>query len=387
MFQFDFVVVGAGFAGCVIAERIASVLSGRVLLIEKRNHIGGNCYDYYNEYGILIHKYGPHIFHTNCKEVWEYISKFTEWIPYTHKVLAFIEGKKVPIPFNLNSLEMIFPMHLSLKLERKLLNKFGYGNNVSILRLREAEDDDIKFLADFLYEKLFFNYTKKQWGMNPEELEESVTARVPIRISKDDRYFQDIYQGIPKDGYAKVFERMLSNDRIKIMLNTDFKEIIEVDFQNREIYVFGKKFKGKIIFTGMIDEFFNYELGDLPYRSLDFHFKTYNKEFYQEVATVNYPNNFDFTRITEFKHMTGQSNTCTTVVEEYPKQYERGKDIPYYPIPKKEYIDIYNKYLEKAKEFKNVIFIGRLAEYKYYNMDDVIKRGLYIFENSIKEKK
>lgn len=378
--MFNFIVIGAGLAGCTIAERIANILGEKVLLIEKRNHIGGNCYDYYNEYGILVHKYGPHIFHTNYREVWDYISKFTEWIYYQHKVLAYVDGKKVPIPFNLNTLELLFSKHLSFKLERKLIEKFGYGSRISILKLKEVEDKDLKLLADFIYEKFFLNYTIKQWNTKPEELEENVTARVPINISRDDRYFQDIYQGIPKEGYTKIFEKMLNTDKIKILLNTDYKEIIEIDFIEREIYLLGRKFKGKLIFTGMIDEFFNYELGELPYRSLKFQFKTYNKEYYQEVATINYPNDFEFTRITEFKHMTGQFSLYTTVAEEYPKPYEKEKNIPYYPIPKKENIDLYNKYLKRAKEFKNVLFVGRLAEYKYSNMDYVVKRSLESFQ-------
>ncbi len=377
--MFDFIIVGAGFAGSVIAERIAKVLDKRVLVVEKRSHLGGNCYDYFNEYGILVHKYGPHIFHTDYRDVWEYISQFTDWIYYYHRVLAYIDGKKTPIPFNLNSLELLLPKTLSYKLERKLIEKFGYDNKIPILRLKETEDRDLKMLADYIYEKVFLNYTKKQWDVSPEELDNSIIERVPINISRDDRYFQDKYQGIPKEGYTKIFERMLSNRNIKLLLNTDYKEIVETDLKKNEIYLFGSKFNGKIIYTGKIDEFFNYDLGELPYRSLKFEFKTYNKEYYQEVATINYPKDYEFTRITEFKHMTKQISSNTTIVEEYPQKYEKDKNIPYYPIPNRENIEVYDKYLEKAKELKNIIFIGRLADYKYYDMDDTIKRSLEVF--------
>lgn len=384
--MFDFIIVGAGFSGSVVAERIASVLNRKVLIVEKRNHVGGNCYDYFNENGILIHKYGPHIFHTNLKHVWDYISQFTEWYYYQHKVLGLIDGKKVCIPFNLNSLYDLFPLKLANLLEEKLVLNFGYGKKVSILKLRNVEDKDLKMLSDYVYEKVFLNYTQKQWGVRPEELDPSVMERVPIYISRDNRYFQDIYQGIPKEGYYKVFERMLSNPNIKILLNTNFKEVIEIDYEERKIYFLGKEFKGKLIFTGPIDEFFNYKYGKLPYRSLKFEYKTMEKEYYQEVAVVNYPNEYEFTRITEYKHMTGQKSYNTTISIEYPQEYDEKdpeKNIPFYPMPKKENMERYKKYEEKAKEFSNVIFLGRLGEYRYYNMDEVINKGLTIIYNNI----
>jgi len=381
--MFDFIIVGSGFSGSVIAERVANLLNKKILIVEKRNHIGGSCYDYFNEKGILIHRYGPHIFHTNLKNVWDYVSQFTEWYYYQHKVLGVIDGKKVPIPFNLNSLYELFPHKLASLLEEKLVVNFGYGKKVSILKLRDTDDKDLRLLSDYVYEKVFLNYTKKQWGVRPEELDSSVVERVPIYISKDNRYFQDIYQGIPKDGYHKIFERMLSSPNIKILLNTDFREVIEIDYEERKIYFLGREFKGKLIFTGPIDEFFNYEYGRLPYRSLKFKYETIEKEYYQEVAVINYPNEYEFTRITEFKHMTGQRSDNTTIAIEYPQEYDvkhPDKGIPFYPIPKKENVNIYKKYEERAKEFKNVIFLGRLGEYRYYNMDEVINRSLIIFE-------
>lgn len=384
--MYDYVIIGAGLAGSVLAERITNVLDKKVLVIEKRNHIGGNCYDFFDENNILVHKYGPHIFNTDSREVWDYISQFTDWHLYQHKVLGFIDGKKVPIPFNLNTLKELLPKSKAKKLERKLVDKFGFNVKIPILDLKEVKDADLRILADFIYKKVFFNYTVKQWEMKPEELYPSVTGRVPVFISHDNRYFQNSYQGIPKEGYTKVFERMLENKNIKILLNTDFKEV--VDFNVDKITLFGEKFKGKLIFTGKIDEFFGYEFGELPYRSLRFEFKNEDLEFFQEVGTVNYPNDYDFTRITEFKHLTGQKAFSTTIVKEYPQNYDtkiKGKEIPYYPIPQEKNSDLYLKYEKKAQNLDKIIFVGRLAEYRYYSMADVIQSALNIFRNDINE--
>lgn len=379
--MFDYVIVGAGMAGCVMAERIANVLNKKVFIIEKRNHVGGNCYDYYDENGILVHKYGPHILHTNLESVWKYLSQFTDWTDYQHHVLGFIDNKKVPIPFNLNTLHELLPESLAERLEEKLIDKFGFNTKIPILELQKSEDKDLKLLADFIYEKMFLNYTKKQWGIKPEELDPSVTERVPIYISRDNRYFQDKYQGIPLKGYHKIFEKMLRNPNIKFMLNTDFKEVIKT--YDNKMYFLENEFKGKLIFTGQIDELFDYEFGELPYRSLKFKSETIDEEYFQEVGTVNYPNNHDFTRITEFKHLTGQKNSKTTIVKEYPQKYDKD-NIPYYPIPQQENLKLYKMYADEAQKLNNVIFLGRLAEYKYYDMDMVIKRVLDIFEEEIK---
>lgn len=379
---FQYIIVGSGFAGSVIAERIANTLNKKVLVIEKRSHIGGNCYDYKDENGIIVHKYGPHLFHTDYKEVVDYLSNFTDWNIYHHRVLAFIDGKKVPIPFNFNSIQMLFPSNLSNRIIEKLLNRYGYGSKVPILDLRKEEDKDLKFLADFIYEKVFKNYTAKQWNKNPEDIDSKVTARVPIFVGTDDRYFNDKYQAIPKEGYTKIFERMLSHPNIKILLNTDFKEVVRVDFESKKIYFLGQEFKGKLIFTGMIDELFDYKFGELPYRTLDLVFKTVEKEYFQEVATVNYPNDYDWTRITEFKHIHPVDTKKTTILYEYPKEYKRG-DIPYYPVFTQENQEKYAKYVDYAKNFKNIILVGRLAEYKYYDMDDIVKRALKVFEEKI----
>ncbi len=380
---FDYLIIGSGFAGTVTAERIANVLNKKVLIIEKRNHIGGNCYDERIE-NILVHKYGPHLFHTDEKQVWDYLSNFTDWDIYHHKVLAFIDGKKVPIPFNFNTLYEVFPNELAKRLENKLLENYQYNSKVPILELKKSDDKDLNFLADFVYEKIFINYTVKQWGMKPEEIDSAVTARVPVFIGKDNRYFNDKYQGVPKDGYTKLFQNMLNHPNIKIMLNTDFKEVIQINQETKKIYFLNQEFKGKFIFSGMIDELFDYKLGELSYRSVDMKFETIEKEYFQEVATVNYPNNYDFTRITEFKHIHPTGTKKTVILKEYPKPYELGKDIPYYPIFTKENQESYSKYKDLANNFDNVIFLGRLAEYRYYDMDDVIKRALEVFEEKVK---
>ncbi len=382
--MFNYIVVGSGFAGSVIAERIANVLNQKVLIIEKRNHIGGNCYDYRDENNIIVHKYGPHLFHTDYKEVFDYLSDFTDWHIYYHKVLAFVDGKKIPLPFNLNSIYEVFPQELAKRLEVRLIEKYGYGTKIPILELLKEEDQDLKFLANYVYEKIYKNYTMKQWGLKPEEISPQVTARVPIYVSRDNRYFTDKYQVIPKDGYTKIFERMLNHPNIKIMLNTDFKEVISIDFENKKVYFLGQEFKGKLIFTGMIDELFNFKYGFLPYRSLDLRFETIEQEYYQEAPVVNYPNDYDFTRITEFKHIHPVKSDKTTILKEYPKAYRPNVDIPYYPVFTKENQELYNKYKEEADKFENLVLVGRLAEYRYYDMDDVVKRALEVFEERIR---
>ncbi|MEM0325267.1 MAG: UDP-galactopyranose mutase [Nanopusillaceae archaeon] len=377
--MFDYIIVGAGISGIVVAERIANVLNKKVLIIEKRNHIGGNCFDYLDKTGIYIHKYGPHIFHTNYKEVFEYLSNFTEWYYYTHRVLVYVDGKKIPLPINFISIEELFPEHISKNVISTLLSNFRYGEKVSILELLKNEKPDLQFIGKYIYKKVFLNYTKKQWGKSPEEIDPDIVARVPIVLSKDSRYFQDRYQGIPLEGYTKMFERMLMNSNIKLLLNTDYKEIIKLDFECKKIYFFGQEYKGKLIFTGKIDELFNYKFGILPYRSLNFELKFIDKEFFQEVAVVNYPNDYDFTRITEFKHFLPTDSHVTVLAYEYPKDYQLDSE-PFYPLLTNESKELYYKYLEFSKNFNNLYLLGRLGEYRYYDMDDAVKRALELFE-------
>jgi len=359
------VVVGAGITGITLAERFAS-LGCRVLIIEKRDHVGGNCYDFKNENEIFVQRYGPHIFHTDYKEVWDYLSQFTDWMYYQHKVLGFIDGECVPIPFNLNTLYKLLPIKLAERLEEKLVNTFGYGEKIPILRLKETEDTDLKFLADFIYDKVFLHYTKKQWGLKPEELDFSVTSRVPVVISRDDRYFHDTYQGIPEMGYTKMFERMLQNENIEVMLDTDYRDIekeVESDL---------------MCYTGPVDEFFNYKFGKLDYRHLKIDFKTFNQESYQPSAVVNYPNNYSFTRITEFRKFTQQRTRGTTIGIEFTGT----NGFMAWPVLNKKNKRIIEKYLGEVKNLKrNIYFIGRLAEYRYYDMDDAIKNALDLFNN------
>lgn len=370
--KFDWLIIGAGYSACVLAERIATQLGQRVLIVEKRNHIGGNAYDYYNEQGHLVHKYGPHIFHTKSKKVWNYLSQFTHWRPYYHHVLGVVEGKKVPIPFNLNTLYALFPPSYAETLERLLLEKFGFGKKVPILALKEAQQADLALLAAYIYDNVFLRYTQKQWNLKPEELDNGVTARVPIYISRDNRYFQDPYQAMPKHGYTVMFQRMIDHPLIKVLLNTNYREIINsVTFD-------------RAVCTGPIDEFFDYAHGEMPYRSIDFRFETIDQEHYQEVGTVNYPNDYDITRITEQKYLTGQVSPTTTIIREFPQAYIPGRNDPYYPIPKQENRDRLSLYLKEAEKLNgSVIFAGRLGDYKYYNMDQAVIRALGIFEKEV----
>ena len=361
-------IVGAGFSGTTIARKIATELNEEVLVIDARPHIAGNCYDYLDNNSICIHQYGTHIFHTNLKNVWNYVSQFTKWYPYMHQVKGYIDGQEVPIPFNLNSIHQVFPKSMADKLEQKLIDSFGFNVKVPILQLMGTGDKDLEFLANYIYEKVFLHYTLKQWGMKPEDLDPAVTGRVPIYISRDNRYFQDPYQGIPLEGYTKVIEKMLSHPKIQLQLNTKFEDI-----KDKVLY-------DRLFYTGPIDEFFNYELGHLPYRSLKFDFVEFDKPYFQSGACINYPNNYDFTRIGEYKYFLDNKSNKTVVSFEYPENFEQGKNERFYPIIKNENQALYKHYLEKANSLKNVYFLGRLGDYKYYDMDKTIARALELFE-------
>ncbi len=369
----DWLIVGAGFTGSVLAERIASQLGQTVLLVDQRNHVGGNAHDYYDEQGVLVHQYGPHIFHANARYLWDYLAQFTQWRSYYHQVLGVIDGQQVPIPFNFNSLYALFPEQYAAKLEQQLLENYGFNVKVPILKLRESASGDLKFLADYIYEKVFRGYTLKQWDLTPEELGASVTARVPIYLSRDNRYFQDTYQGLPLHGYAVMFQNMLKQPNIRILLNTPYQSIIN-DVQYK-----------RMIFTAPIDEYFAHIHGELPYRSLRFDMQYVEQAQTQAVATVNYPNEYHFTRITEFKHLTGQRHFGSTRVTEYPQPYVRGENDPYYPIPQEEYKILYKKYQQEAEKIKDkVLFAGRLGDYQYYNMDQAVARALAIFDKQVR---
>jgi UDP-galactopyranose mutase len=355
---FDYLIVGAGYAGSILAERMARGSGKHVLLVDRRPHIGGNAYDHYNEAGILVHKYGPHIFHTNSKDVFDYLSRFTDWRQYQHKVLASVDGQLVPIPINLDTINRLYGLSLnSFQMEEFLASRAERREQI-----KTSEDVVVSKVGRELYEKFFRGYTRKQWGLDPSELDAQVTARVPTRTNRDDRYFTDTYQAMPKHGFTRMFENMLDHPNIKIMLNADYRDVKEA-IPHREI-----------IYTGPVDEFFDFRFGKLPYRCLEFKHETLNVPQYQPVAVVNYPNDSPFTRITEFKHLTGQEHPKTSIVFEYPQ----AEGDPYYPIPRRENAEIYRQYQELA-ESSGIHFVGRLATYKYYNMDQVVGQALTLY--------
>lgn len=366
--MFDYLIVGAGFAGAVMAERLASQLDKKVLVVDRRNHIGGNCFDYYDDHGVLVQKYGPHIFHTKYPIVWLYLSQFTEWHFYQHRVLAYVDGRKISVPFNLNSLYQVFSPQYARKVEQILIQQYGWGRRVAIATLLEAEDEGIKTLAQFIFDKIFLNYSTKQWGVDPLELSPEILSRVPVVITRDDRYFSDPYQGIPRPSFHRLFERLLSHPNIHVLLQTDYKNVLDV-----------LPFK-KIIYTGPIDYFFDYQFGKLPYRSMHWDFQTLFQEQFQEEAVVNYPNDYDFIRITEYKHFTGQQHPATSISAEYPCDYDPGCNDPVYPTLTAGNLELYAKYEQAVKNLASVYFLGRLAQYRYYNMDEIVKAALDLFQ-------
>lgn len=369
------IVVGAGFSGATIANLIADKLNERVIVIDKKDHIAGNSYDYRDENGIMIHKYGSHIFHTNNEKVWKFLKQFTDFNTYMHSVVGILDGIEAQIPFNFHTLYQVFPTTMAKRMETKLLDAFPYNTKVPILEFQKQDDDDLKYLANYVYEKIFLNYTTKQWGVSPKDVDGAVTARVPVYLSLDDRYFQDKYQGIPLEGYSAVVEKMLAHKNIEVILNTDFESFKKetsniVDGENVRIF-----------YTGSIDEFFNYKYGQLPYRSVHFKMETYDREYYQSHACINYPNNYDFTRIHEYKHYLNDKSEKTVIAKEYSEFFELGKNERYYPIASPENAALYEKYLNDAKSLNNVYFLGRLGDYKYYNMDLAIARAIELFES------
>jgi len=358
--MFDYLVVGCGLAG-MTAARLLAEKGKKICIVDKRNHIGGNIYDYYNEEGILIHKYGPHIFHTNNKEVYEFLSRFTEWREYQHRVLSLINGNLVPMPINLDTINMVYGTSYDSFTVKEFFNSVKQSDII----IENSKDVIVSQVGEELYKLFFEGYTKKQWDMYPYELGKEVTSRIPTRTNRDNRYFTDRYQGIPKHGYTKLAENMVKHKNIKVMLNTSFKEI-----KDEIVY-------SKIIFTGCVDEFFEEKYGRLPYRSINFVEETYDKEVYQPAGVVNYPNDYDYTRITEYKYLTGQMHPKTTIM----KEFSCSEGEPYYPIPKEENKELYAKYENESKNMDNVIFLGRLGTYLYMNMDKVVEQAMKFVKN------
>ncbi len=390
--MYDVIVVGAGFAGSVIACELAKK-EKKVLVIEKRGQIGGNMYEYKDTNGIPIHKYGPHIFHTNNEKVFQYLQNFTEFFKYEHKVLGKIDGQLVPIPFNFTSLEKLFPKQKASKIEEKLLSKYEKDTKISILDLIRDEDELIKEFGQYVYEKVFANYTAKQWEIPVQKVDNSVINRVPVVLGYDDRYFQDTYQYMPKNGFTEIFENMLKSENITVQLNQNAVNRIKIDMDNNKIYFDKEEFEGILVYTGAIDEILNYKFGELPYRSIDLVFEQHKETKYQPVAVVNYPNEEKYTRITEFKHFFPfdenlNSMEETTILKEYPLMYHRENEknlTPYYVITNKQNLKCYQQYKDSVKNIKKLFLCGRLAEYKYYNMDAVIEKALQVvkeIENS-----
>ncbi|HVE60156.1 MAG TPA: UDP-galactopyranose mutase [Pyrinomonadaceae bacterium] len=354
--MFDYLIVGAGFAGSVLAERLANGSGKKVLICDQRPHIAGNAYDFYNDAGILIHKYGPHIFHTNSRDVFDYLTRFTEWREYQHRVLANVDGMLLPIPINLDTINKLYGLNLTAFEVDEFFQKVAEP----VENIKTSEDVVVSKVGRELYEKFFRNYTRKQWGLDPSELDASVTARVPTRTNRDDRYFTDTFQAMPKHGYTRMFENMLDSPNIKVLLNCDYREIInEIPFR-------------ELIYTGPVDSFFDYRYGKLPYRSLEFKHETHDVKTFQSAPVVNYPNEQAYTRITEFKYLTGQEHEKTSIVYEFPQ----AEGDPYYPVPRKENAEIYAKYKALADARSDVHFVGRLATYKYYNMDQIVAQSL-----------
>lgn len=354
--RFDYLIVGAGFAGSVLAERLAVDGGKRVLLIDRREHVGGNAYDETNAAGVLIHRYGPHIFHTNSAEVFAYLSRFTEWRPYEHRVLARVEGRLFPIPINLDTINALY----GLRLTEDEVEDFLAQRAEKLPAIRTSEDAVVARVGRDLYEKFFRNYTRKQWGVDPSELDASVTSRIPVRTNRDDRYFSDTYQAMPLHGYTAMFQKMLDHPNISVQLGAEFRDVKDcVDYE-------------ELIFTGPVDEYFDFRFGRLPYRSLRFEHRTVDAQQFQPVAVVNYPNDREYTRITEYKHLTGQHHPKTAITYEFP-QWDGD---PYYPVPCPENAQLYERYKALANATPGVRFVGRLATYRYYNMDQVVAQAL-----------
>lgn len=375
--MYDVIVIGAGIAGAAAARVLAEEQGKRVLVLEKKDHIGGNCYDERDAYGILIHKYGPHIFHTNDEEVYAWLSRFTDWYAFGHEVAARVGEQLIPVPFNLNTLKQVYGEEKGAELEQKLVAAFGEGARVPILKLRQQTDPDIQAIAEYVYENIFLRYTMKQWGQTPEEIDPAVTGRVPVVISYDNRYFGDKYQGMPLWGFTPMFEKILDHPLIQVRTGVRAEDVLSIREDAGQVLMEGKQFEGAVIYTGPVDELFNCRFGRLPYRSLRFDFEHYDFPDYQGRSVVNYTVSEDFTRITEFKYLTGQKADHTTIVKEYPFAYTGAEgQIPYYAIMNEENNALYRRYAALTETLPHFHLLGRLAEYKYYNIDAMAAKAI-----------
>lgn len=375
--MYDCIIIGSGVAGAAAARILAEEQDKKVLVLEKKNHIGGNCYDGPDDYGILVHWYGPHIFHTGNEEVYQWFSRFTDWYLFGHEVVARVGDKLLPVPFNLNTLKMVYGEEKAAVLEKKLVDTFGFGARVPILKLREQQDEELRAIADFVYENVFLRYTMKQWGQTPEEIDPAVTGRVPVVISYDNRYFGDKYQGMPLDGFTPMFEKILDHPNIEVRTNTNAKDVLVISEEDGKVLFEGQEFPGTVIYTGPVDELFDCRFGRLPYRTLRFDFEHYDRPDYQGHSVVNYTVSEDYTRITEFKYLTGQKADTTTIVKEYPFAYTGAEgEIPYYAIMNEENNALYQRYAELTAKLPDFHLLGRLAEYKYYNIDAMAAKAI-----------
>ena len=375
--MYDCIIIGSGVAGAAAARILAEEQDKKVLVLEKKNHIGGNCYDGPDDYGILVHWYGPHIFHTGNEEVYQWFSRFTDWYLFGHEVVARVGDKLLPVPFNLNTLKMVYGEEKAAVLEKKLVDTFGFGARVPILKLREQQDEELRAIADFVYENVFLRYTMKQWGQTPEEIDPAVTGRVPVVISRDNRYFGDKYQGMPLDGFTPMFEKILDHPNIEVRTNTNAKDVLVISEEDGKVLFEGQEFPGTVIYTGPVDELFDCRFGRLPYRTLRFDFEHYDRPDYQGHSVVNYTVSEDYTRITEFKYLTGQKADTTTIVKEYPFAYTGAEgEIPYYAIMNEENNALYQRYAELTAKLPDFHLLGRLAEYKYYNIDAMAAKAI-----------
>lgn len=373
--EYDYIIVGAGITGITAAEQLANVYDKKVLLIDKNDHIGGNCYDYYDESGILVHKYGPHIFHTNNEEVYSYLSLFTTWNVYNHKLVCNINNTVIPVPFNLISIDKTMQDD-NQKITTALLTEYIVNDTLPLDKLKESKNPDIQKLVSYVNENIYTPYVKKIYGVDPEKICEVDGVNINITISYDCRYYQDKYQAVPSNGYTSMFENMLSNHNINILLEHDYNDIISIDLENKKVYFNDEEYTGQLIFTGMIDEFFNYCYGKLPYRSIVYMNETVDQIHFQENASIIYPNDYHFTEITEYKYITGQHARNTTIQFAFPTDYNPKYDetnIPYYPIITEENMELFRKYEKLTEKFPQITFMGRLCNYKHLNMDEAVQ--------------